>query len=58
MDVIGHDHPCVQGIVFERGATLDRSQDELSNGRLSEEGRTPAGLIEQSVHGDEGFAGG
>jgi hypothetical protein len=35
---------------------LDRILDELSDGRLFEESRATAGLVEQAIHRDEGFA--
>ena len=57
MDVIGHDHPRVQLVVPDFRSVLDRSQDELRNGRLFEKGEAAASVIEQAVHGDEDFAG-
>jgi hypothetical protein len=57
MDVMGHDHPRVQFVVPDFRPVLDRSQDELRHGRLSEKGGTAASAIEQAVHADEGFAG-
>ena len=57
-DAIGHDHPRVQFVVPNGHSPLDRSQDQLRNGRLSEKGGSAASVIEQAVHRDEGFAGG
>ena len=58
MDVIGHDDPRVHLVMPNLGAVFDRSPNQLSNSRLAEEGRAALGLIEQAVHGDEGFPGG
>ena len=58
MDVIGHDHPRVQVVVPNFGPILDRSRDELRDGRLSEKGGSAPSVIQQAVHRDEGFAGG
>ena len=57
MDAMGHDHPPVQLEVPDFRSILDRSQDRLRHGRLSEKGGAAASVIEQAVHGDEGFAG-
>ena len=54
---MGHDHPRVQLEVPDFRSILDRSRDELRNGRLSEKGGAAASVIEPAVHGDEGFAG-
>jgi hypothetical protein len=58
MDVIGHDHPRVQLVMSNFDAVFHRSKNQLSNARLSEEGRATPGLIEQPVHRDERLAGG
>ena len=57
MDPIGHDRPRVQLVAPDFRSVLDRSRDELRNGRLSEKGGAAASVIEPAVHGDEGFAG-
>ncbi len=56
MDVIGHDHPGVQFVVPNFGAILDRSQDDLSDGRFPKKCGSAPSLIEQAVHRDEGLA--
>ena len=45
-DVIGHDHPRVQLVMSNFDAVFHRSKNQLSNARLSEEGRATPGLIE------------
>ncbi len=57
MDAMGHDHPRVQLVVPDSRSVLDRSRDQLRDGRLSEKGGTAASVIEQAVHRSEGFAG-
>ncbi len=48
----------VQFVVPNFSAILYRSQDQLSDGRLSKKGGSAPSLIEQVVHRDEGFDGG
>jgi hypothetical protein len=56
MDVIGHDHNGVRLLMPQFGSVFDRGKNQLSNGWLSEKGGAGAGLIEQPVHCEEGFA--
>jgi hypothetical protein len=58
MDVIGHDRPSVQLIVFNLDAALDRGQNQLCNGWLLKKDRAATGMVEQAVQPDESFAGG
>ena len=58
MNMIGHDHKGVHLIMLQTGAVFDRGDHQLSDSWLSEKGGAEAGLVEQPVHGDEGFARG
>jgi len=58
MNMIGHDGPSMHLVVPDLGAAIDGGHDQLGNVRLPEKSRPAASLIEQSVHGDECFAGG
>ena len=55
--MIWHDDPRVQFIMSEAHAMLNASQNLAGNLRLSEEGRSAARLIEETVHGGECLAG-
>lgn len=58
IDVIRHDHLRVHFVMANFGAVFDCSKDQLSKGRLAEEGGAAPGLIEHAVHRSEGLAGG
>ena len=57
MNMIGHDRPSVHLVVPDLDSVLDGGQDQLSNRRLSEKHGATPGFVQQSVHGDERFAG-
>jgi len=58
MHVVRHDRPCVQVVVTNLGAVIERGKDYIGDGWLPEERRARTGLLKQAIHRNKGFATG
>ena len=54
--MVRHDHPCVQFVMSDLCAALERGKDYIGDGGLPEERRAASGLLQKAIHGNEGFA--